>query len=124
MGKATLFVLMIVLLSGCYAPERNCAEFKTGTFLFDYTVGDSVKTARFTRDDAYSVDYYDGKIDSATIRWFNDCEFILQDINSKDAIHYKIISTSEDSYTFEYKRAVKDPNKTLNVQKGTARRAD
>lgn len=72
------------------------------------------------RDESYSVDYYDDNVDSATVRWFNDCEFVLQDIRSKVAIQYKIISTTDSSYTFQYKSAVKDPNKKLIVKTGTA----
>ena len=47
-------------------------------------------------------------------------EIVLQDIHSKTAIHYKIISTTDSSYTFQYKSAVKDPNKELIVKTGTA----
>ncbi len=121
MIKNVLFsFLAFVALSSCYQPERNCKDYKTGTFLFDYEVGDSVKTGKFVRGTEYSVDYYEGKIDSASIRWFNDCEFILQDVNSKTAIHYKIVSTTDSSYTFQYNKAVKDPNKDLVVRTGTA----
>lgn len=121
MIKNVLFsFLAFVALSSCYQPERNCKDYKTGSFLFDYEVGDSVKTGKFVRGTEYSVDYYEGKIDSASIRWFNDCEFILQDVNSKTAIHYKIVSTTDSSYTFQYNKAVKDPNKDLVVRTGTA----
>ena len=36
----------------------------------------------------------------------------------------KILSTSENSYTFEYKLAAKRPNKPLNVEKGVATKID
>lgn len=113
-------VLLCLLFGSCYEPERNCKDFKTGNFEFTYEIGDTLKTGRFERDENYSIDYYDNKIDSATIRWFNDCEFILQDVNSKAAIHYKIITTTDSSYTFQYNSAVKDPNKKLIVKTGTA----
>lgn len=112
--------LLVVGLSSCYQPERNCKDYKTGSYLFKYEVGDSLKTGKFVRGTEYSVDYYEGKIDSASIRWFNDCEFILQDINSKTAIHYKIVSTTDSSYTFQYNKAVKNVNKDLVVRTGTA----
>lgn len=115
-----LTFLAVVGLSSCYQPERNCKDFKTGSFLFNYEVADTVKTGKFIRGADFSVDYYEGKIDSASIRWFNDCEFILQDIKSKTAIHYKIISTTDSSYTFQYNKAVKDANKDLVVRTGTA----
>ncbi|MFS4455535.1 hypothetical protein [Maribacter sp. 2304DJ31-5] len=108
------------ILTSCYRPERDCKSYRTGTFKFEYTIGDTLKIGKFVRDEKYSIDHYDNKVDSATIRWFNDCEFVLQDVNSKVAIQYKIISTTDSSYVFEYKSAVKDPNRKLRVEKGTA----
>ncbi len=117
-------ILLVVGLSSCYQPERDCKAYKTGTFSFNYKVGDTVKVGKFVRGKKYSVDYYEGKIDSASIRWFNDCEFVLQDIRSKTAIHYKIVSTTDSSYTFQYNKAVKDSNKELDVRTGTAYKTD
>ncbi|MGB3149849.1 MAG: hypothetical protein WBB27_04235 [Maribacter sp.] len=115
-----LTLIAAFLLLSCYQPQRDCKSYKTGTFKFNYEIGDSLKTGRFVRNENYSVDYYENKIDSASIRWFNDCEFVLKDLNSRVAIHYKIISTTDSSYTFQYKNAVKDPNKKLIVKTGTA----
>ncbi|APA66441.1 hypothetical protein YQ22_16760 [Maribacter sp. 1_2014MBL_MicDiv] len=120
MKKIFFTAITSLLLFSCYQPERDCDKYKTGTFKFTYEVGDTVKEGKFIRTKDYSIDYYENKIDSATVRWFNDCEFVLQDINSKTAIHYKIISTTDSSYTFQYKSAVKDPNKKLVVKTGTA----
>jgi hypothetical protein len=111
---------LCIFLASCYQPERECEKYKTGTFKFTYEVDGVEKVGKFARSEEYSVDYHENKIDSATVRWFNDCEFVLQDIHSKTAIHYKIISTTDSSYTFEYKSAVKDPNKKLVVKTGTA----
>lgn len=113
-------IITFLLFSSCYQPERDCEKYKTGSFKFTYELGETVKEGVFTRDEKYSVDFYEDKIDSATVRWFNDCEFVLQDIHSKTAIQYKIISTTDSSYTFQYKSAVKDPNKELIVKTGTA----
>jgi len=121
MFKKVFFIaITISLVQACYEPERDCAAYKTGSFTFNYQIGDSLKTGKFIRGEKYSVDYFDNKIDSATIRWFNDCEFVLQDMESKVGIHYKIIATTDSSYTFQYKNAVKDPNKKLVVKTGTA----
>ncbi len=118
--KIFTLIITCLLFSSCYQPERDCKNYKTGSFKFTYELGEIVKEGKFTRDEKYSVDYYENKIDSATVRWFNDCEFVLQDLNSKTAIHYKIISTTDSSYTFQYKSAVKNPNKELIVKTGTA----
>lgn len=121
MNRSLIFgLLFLSVLYSCYQPERDCKSYRTGNYKFNYEIGDSIKTGRFVRNDSYSVDYYEDKVDSATVRWFNDCEFVLQDIHSKAAIHYKIISTTDSSYTFQYKSAVKDPNKKLIVKTGTA----
>ena len=125
-----LFALSsFLLLLNCYKAERNCEKFKTGTFEFTYTIDGIEKTGRFVRTNNLNIDYYDDKVDSASIRWINDCEFIQKKINPKNkseekAIHMKIISSTEDSYTFEYQLAVQDEYKKKRVEKGTAQKID
>ncbi|MEM9679067.1 MAG: hypothetical protein AAF901_01985 [Bacteroidota bacterium] len=109
----------------CYNVERNCVDYRTGTFEFNYTIDGVEKTGRFVRTEEFNIDYFEGRVDSASIRWINDCEYIQKTINPKtkseeDAIHMKILSTTDSSYTFEYKLAVKKANKALRVEKGTA----
>lgn len=96
----SLFVLIVTI--SCYQPERNCSDYKTGEFSFTYSVDGEQKTGKFTRDSLHSVEYYDNKIDSAAVKWVNDCEFILQDVKTKSSVHMKILSTTNNSYTFEY----------------------
>lgn len=125
--KSFFLLLSLLLLASCYNIERNCLDYKTGTFEFNYNVDGVEKTAKFTRTETLSINYYDGKTDSSSVRWINDCEFILKTINpksnsEKDAIHMKILSTTEDSYTFEYKLAIKKPNRELRVEKGIAKK--
>ncbi|GGW63102.1 hypothetical protein DFQ11_102300 [Winogradskyella epiphytica] len=122
-------LLLLILFTSCYSVERNCTDYKTGTFEFTYVIDGIEETGRFTRTENYNIDYYEGKADSSSIRWINDCEFILKKLNpqtnsEKDAIHMKILSTTEDTYTFEYKLAVKRPNKPLRVEKGVAKKVD
>ena len=121
------FVLLIfsLIFFSCYQVERNCSDYKTGEYEFKYVIDGIEKTGRFTRTEFLNIDYYEGKVDSSSVRWINDCEFILKKINpknnsEKDAIHMKILTTSSDSYTFEYKLAVKKPNKPIRLEKGTA----
>ena len=117
----SIFTLLpaFLLLAACYQPERNCTDFRTGTYSFDYEVNGAEKTGTFTRDSLYSVEYYDNKIDSATVKWINDCEFILQDIKTKTSVQMKILSTTEKSYTFEYSLVGKS-----NKSRGTALRTN
>ena len=83
-------------------------------------VGTQLETTTFKRNDSIEIDYYQGKADTSSIRWINDCEYIVQKINPKNraeekAIHMKILTTDNNEYTFEY-NIVGQTNK----QKGTA----
>ncbi len=121
MNSNYLFILLLLIcISSCYNPTRNCYDFKTGKFSFDYEVNGEKKTGNFTRDEKYSIEYYENKIDSSTVRWINDCEFILKSLSNQTSIHFKILETTKNSYTFEYTNAVRDPKKKLIVKKGTA----
>lgn len=114
-----LLALLLLCLS-CYSPQRDCKAYRTGTFRFDYELDGVLKSGTFTRKDTYSIEFFENRTDSAAVKWINDCEFVLRPLDKKAAIHYKIITTTDSSYTFEYKRAVKDPKKKLIVKKGTA----
>ncbi len=125
--KAFILILSLFLLTSCYTVERECADFKTGTFEFTYTIDGIEKTGRFIRTETLNIDYYEGKVDSSSVRWINDCEFILKKLNpkrmaEKDAIHMKILSTTSNSYTFEYKLAVDRANRPMRTEKGIAKK--
>ncbi len=124
MRKFTFCLLSFFLLAACYQPQRDCTDFRAGSFAFDYVVDGIEKTGKFTRDSLYSIEYYDNKIDSATVRWVNDCEFVLKDARNKISIHYKILKTTDSSYTFEYRNASRDPQKKYLVKTGTAYKTD
>ncbi|TDD94104.1 DNA topoisomerase IV [Flavobacterium cellulosilyticum] len=105
--KKTLFLLPILTLMSCYNAEHNCKNFKTGKFKFEYTVDGIKKTTFFERNDSIEIENYEGKIDTASIRWVSDCEYVLQKIHPKNmaeekAISMKILSTSKNSYIFEF----------------------
>lgn len=100
-------LLCSFLLFSCYEAERNCTHFKTGTFTYEALVGTEVLTTTFVRNDSIEIDYFKGKADTSSIRWINDCEYIVKKINPKNrseekAIHMKILTTEGDSYLFEY----------------------
>ena len=117
-------LLLTFLIFSCYNPERNCQDFKTGTFEYEALIGKEVLSTTFTRNDTLEIDYFNGKSDSSSIRWINDCEYIVKKINPKNmaeekAIHIKILTTKGNEYNFEY-NIVGDTNK----QKGTAKKID
>ena len=102
-----LILTALFALAGCYQPERNCSNFKTGTFEFETLVGTEVLKTTFVRSKDIEIDYFKGKADTASISWINDCEYILEKINPKSmaeekAIHMKILTTEGNTYTFEY----------------------
>ena len=102
---AALFSL--VFLASCYNHERNCTDFKTGKFEFKYEVDGVEKITTFIRTEDQEIDFYDGKIDTSSVRWINDCEYVIQKLNPKNreeqkAISMKILTTSKNSYTFEF----------------------
>lgn len=114
MKKILLLALPLILVS-CYNQERNCADFKTGTFLFEQEIDGVKHSSTFERFETYEIETYKGKTDTATIRWVNDCEYILQkkhpkNMAEKKAVHMKILATEADGYTFEY-NIVGDSNK-------------
>ena len=117
-------LLLSFLIFSCYEPERNCQDFKTGTFEYEALIGKEVLSTTFTRNDTLEIDYFNGKSDSSSIRWINDCEYIVKKINPNNmaeekAIHMKILTTEGNEYNFEY-NIVGDTNK----QKGTANKID
>ena len=123
MKKLPIAFLLLSLVS-CFQPERNCEKFRTGRFEFEtYLDGEIVKTT-FVRNDSIEVDYFNNKVDSSSIRWINDCEYILKNMNPKNMaeekhLHMKILTTKGDTYTFEYSVVGEDKKK-----KGTAKKID
>ena len=117
-----LALLSFLLLAGCYETQRNCADFKTGTFEFEALSGTEVFKTTIVRNDSIEIDYFQGKTDSSSIRWINDCEYVLKKINPKNqaekkAILIKILTTDKDSYTFEFSEVGK-----TKTSKATAKR--
>ncbi len=114
------FLILPLLLISCYSVERECNDFRTGSFEFSTSINDSVVKSTFIRTDNYEIEEFNGVKDSSTIRWVNECEFILTKINpstnqEKRPIRIKILRTMGDSYDFEYSQ-VSNPSK---VNRGT-----
>ena len=105
--KKITFLLPLLLLMSCYDAERNCKDFKTGKFKFEYKVDGIKKTTVFERNDSIEIETFEGKTDTASIRWVNDCEYVLLKLHPKNmaeekAIGMKILTTTKNSYTFEF----------------------
>lgn len=107
MKKCFYLLFLFISFSSCYQPERNCADFKTGTFEFEsYLDGELVKS-RFERNDSIEIDYFRGETDTSSVRWINNCEYVITNMKPKNRaeekpIHIKILTTKDNTYTFEY----------------------
>jgi len=94
-----------------------------GLFEFSTMINGAIKTSYFSRTEDLEIETYEGKIDSASIRWVNDCECILTKLNPKSnqakrPVQIKILSTKGNTYTFEYSFVGKSDNK----QRGTIKK--
>ena len=105
--KQCFLIFLVILFTGCYQVERNCTNFKTGTFKSSTTIENKEYVSVFTRNDSIQIETFEGKKDTSNVRWINDCEIIFKTMNPKNMsehkdIHLKIIKTTDSSYTFEY----------------------
>lgn len=100
-------LLILLFLISCDKQERNCTDFKTGKFEFIQEIDGKNQTSTFERTEKFQIETFNGKTDTASVRWVNDCEFILQKLHPKNmqekkAISMKILSTKDKTYIFEY----------------------
>jgi hypothetical protein len=120
MPRILLLFISTILFSSCYKQERNCTDFKNGKFRFDFVVNGKKQTTIFERKDSFEIETFNNKTDTSKIRWVNDCEYVLTKINpktiqEKKSVAMRIITTTKDSYTFEFGLVGSDKK-----QKGTA----
>jgi len=106
MKKILIFSLSALCLS-CYTVNRNCTDFKTGSFESTVTIEGVAYTSTFIRTTDLQIETFGGKTDSASVRWINECEMVFKTINprsmaEKKDIHVKILETTDSTYTFEY----------------------
>ena len=116
-----LFILF--LLTSCYSVDRDCENFKMGEFEFTFKLNDTIQRSLFTRTLDYEIEEFNNVIDSSSISWVNDCEFVLTKVNPKTnqekrPVRIKIIRTYENSYDFEYSSV----NEPIIIQRGTVTR--
>ena len=118
--KKTLLLPLLLLIVSCYNAERNCKDFKTGTFKSEITINGVKHHTTSIRTDSMVIETYKGKTDTASIRWVNDCEYVMRKLHPKTmaeqkAISIRILTTSKKSYTFEFGAVGNDAK-----QRGTA----
>ncbi len=104
---ALLSFIALISLASCYEQQRDCKTFHEGKFVFEQEIDGKTMRTEFERRGNLEVENFEGKIDSATVRWVSDCEYVLTKISPKNmqerkAISIKILSTTDKTYTFEY----------------------
>ncbi len=119
MKKIIVLFAVSLFLSSCYEQERNCSDFKTGKFKFEHEINGKKETTFFERTEKLQIETFNGKTDTASVRWVNDCEYVLQKLHPKNmleekAIQMKILTTKQNSYTFEFS-IVGDTNKQKGI---------
>ena len=100
-------ILILTLLTSCDKQERNCTDFKTGKFEFTQEIDGKKQTSTFERTEKLQIETFNKKTDTASVRWVNDCEFVLEKLHPKNmqekkAISMKILSTKDKTNIFEY----------------------
>lgn len=118
------YILFVLFFSSCYQVERNCSDYKTGTFYSEVIIDDKTYTSNFVRTSDLQIETYNNKTDSSSVRWVNDCEMIFKTINPKNRaerkdVHLKILTTTDSTYTFEYSYVGE-----TKKQKGIAKKID
>ncbi|BCY28622.1 DNA topoisomerase IV [Flavobacterium okayamense] len=107
MNKFVLILFLSINLASCYQQERNCSDYKTGKFEFTQEIDGINETSIFERTDSLQIETFRNETDTSSVRWINDCEFILNNLHPKNreekkGIHIKILSTTNEGYVFEY----------------------
>lgn len=110
MKKVALLLLLLFAFTSCYNNERDCTTYRTGTFVWEQESGGKLLKTVFTRTEELQIERFEGKVDTSRIEWVNDCEWRVIPMNPKSnadsrAYLFKILNTSEDSYTFEFKQS-------------------
>lgn len=84
-----LIALVLISFSSCYQVDRNCTDYKIGSFYSEVIIDSVVYQSDFTRTKDLQIEVYQGKTDSAQVRWINDCEMIFKTINPKNMQNVK-----------------------------------
>jgi hypothetical protein len=107
MKKIIYLMLASVLISCLQQQECNCGDFKTGNFKSEIVIKGVKKTVFFTRTENLQIETFNGKTDSSSVRWVNDCEFVTRKLHPKTmeeekTFSVKILTTNKKSYSFEF----------------------
>ncbi|SCY08868.1 hypothetical protein SAMN05192588_1080 [Nonlabens sp. Hel1_33_55] len=122
-----VFLLLITFcITACsnYKNTRECDDFRTGTFVWEQDSGGNLLKTTFERTENIQIETFEGVTDTSRVEWINACEWRIIPINPKTnadsrAYLFKILNTSKDSYSFEFKQSGRD-----QIYYGTAKKLD
>jgi hydroxymethylpyrimidine pyrophosphatase-like HAD family hydrolase len=119
-----LSVLLLFCSCANFKNERDCNEFRTGTFVWEQESGGTLLKTTFERTESLQIERFKNEVDTSRIEWINDCEWRVIPINPKTnadsrAYLFKILNTYEDSYDFEFKQSGRD-----QIYYGTAKKLE
>ena len=82
----------------------------------------SIKDSPFLTDE-FEIELFNGIEDSSSIKWVNECEFLLTKLNprtnqEKRPVRIKILRTYGESYDFEYSQV----NNPQSINRGTVKK--
>lgn len=123
MKRLLWFAGVGLVLTACFKQqELNCKDFKTGKFQVEFEVNGQKQITMLERNDSIQIETYQGKTDTATVRWVSDCEYIVKqkhpkNMAEKKAYAIKILNTSKNSYTFEFGEVDSEVKQTGTVTK-------
>ena len=106
--RTILFLLLGMSALSCVEqPERNCLEHRNGEYWVIVENDGKMDTTSISRSQNIQIEVYKQKRDTSYVRWLNDCEFVLQLANPKNKneenpLRFKLLTTTDSSYTFEY----------------------
>lgn len=105
--KKIICLSFIILCFGCYELKNDCAQYRNGQFIFKQTINNKEEVTHFERKGNLQIEHYKGTTDTASVRWVNDCEMIIEKLHPKNsverkAIVIKIIQTDGKGYHFTY----------------------
>ncbi|MEM9144267.1 MAG: DNA topoisomerase IV [Bacteroidota bacterium] len=108
MGQRFFYPIALCgILFSCYTPQRECKRFREGKFSFTTTLDGNELTTTFSRKGNIEIASFNGRVDTSSVRWINDCEYVVRKLRPRNkadekSVHMKILSTTDNSYTFEY----------------------
>lgn len=59
--------MLVLMTSSCYQVERDCSNFRTGTFIWEQESGGKLLKTTFTRTEEFQIETYEGVIDSSRV---------------------------------------------------------